>query len=618
MNKVLKKITIYLTIFVLGTVNVFAQGMPVSPDFNPNILIQDKVFTDIQTFGGPAGIQKFLESKGSILANTSQEFITKLKEPSNSSLKTALEDPQPNLPRLRSAAELIWDASQHSGLNPQVILVTLQKEQGLITNHQNTDPVKLQRVLDIALGFACPDSGGCGALYLGFYFQLFGNLDESGNRYLGAARSLMKSFNTPGGRGPQMNGKLHRVGDVVTLQNTLGGYDGILPEQSVMLSNLATAALYRYTPHVFNGNYNFWKYHNEWFKYPNGTIVQIGNNPIRYIIQNGFRLLLPTFVAQARGLDLASTVVVSQTEMENYQENGLLGPADNTVVQVNGVGQKYVFLDNEKRPVSDLVLKQRALHNSPVLSISPEESSMFKEGLILPPSDGTVVRGEKDPAVYLVLQGKLKMFSAFTFSQHKAASKMQIIPDAELATYPKGGFVPPLDGTFVKANNDNTVFEFVQGNRHALTFELFKNRGVTAKQVVTLTPDEVNSAPVTSYSLPKEKTFYVVKETGEQYYVKEGVKKPLLSLVIKQQRITPDYTFGKAESDTWPTGIPVAPRNGTVIKGADSATVYLVENGQLRPLTYTAFKARKITASKIVTVSEIEVEQYAKGEVLEK
>ena len=25
-------------------------------------------------------------------------------------------------------------------------------------------------------------------------------------------------------------------------------------------ANNATAALYRYTPHVFNGNYNFWKF----------------------------------------------------------------------------------------------------------------------------------------------------------------------------------------------------------------------------------------------------------------------------------------------------------------------------------------------------------------------
>lgn len=607
-----------ILLFTLTTGQVLAQGMAVLPEFNPSILIQDKVFIDTQTFGSAAGIQKFLESKKSILANTSQEFLVKLKEPSSTALKTALEDPQANLSRLRTPAELIWDASQGAGINPQVILVTLQKEQGLITNNQSVAPEKLQRILDVAMGFACPDGGGCGALYLGFYFQLFGNLDESGNRYLGAAKSLMKSFNTPGGRGPQIDGRAYKVGEVVTLQNTLGGYEGILPTQGVMLSNLATAALYRYTPHVFNGNYNFWKFHNEWFKYPNGTIIQIGSNPLRYIVQNGSRLILPTFVAQARNLSLANTITVSPTELDNYPEAGLLGPLDNTVVFAQDTVQKYVFLDNQKRPVSDLVLKQRGLASVAPLLITTEELAMFKVGEVLPPKDGTVVRGEKDPAVYLVDAGRLKLFSAFTFAQRKAAGKVELVPDSELATYPRGGFVPPLDGTFVKANNDQTVYEFVQGNRHALTYELFKNRGVVAKQVVTLTPDEVGSAPLVGYSLPKEKTFFKVKETDEQYYIKEGVKRPLLALVVKQQGIKPDYIFGKGESDTWPTGIPVAPRNGTVIKGSDSATVYLVDKGQLRPLTALAYKARKLTAKKVVVVPQFEVDQYAKGETVEK
>ncbi len=618
MKNIILKTVLLLVLVSLVVDTAFAQATLIKPDFNPNLLITDKVFTDKETFGGPAGIQKFLESKNSVLANTSQEFLTKLKEPSSATLKAALEDPGANLTRLRTAAELIWDASQHSGINPQVIIVTLQKEQGLITNHQNSDPEKLQRALDRALGFACPDGGSCGSLYLGFYFQLFGNLDESGNRYLGAARSLMKSYSTPQGRGPQLNGKTYRVGETVTLQNTLGGFEGVLPEQTVLLSNLATAALYRYTPHVFNGNYNFWRYHNEWFRYANGTIVQIGANPVRYIIQNGYRLLLPTFVAQARGLSLSSTITVSPQELESYPENGLYGPADNTVVQVANQTQKFVFLSNQKRPASDLVLKQRGLAQSPVLSITEEESAMFKAGEILPPTDGTVVRGEKDPAVYLVDGGRLKLFSAFTFAQHKAAGRVQLIPDTEIATYPKGGFVAPLDGTFVKANNDNTVYEFVQGNRHALTAALFKNRGVTAKQVVTLTPDEVASAPVVGYSLPKEKTFYQVSETKEQYYIKDGLKRPLLALVVKQQKITPDYTFGKAESDTWPTGVPVAPRNGTVLKGDGDATVYLVDKGQLHPLTATAFKARKISSKKVVTIPQIEIDQYAKGDVFEK
>ena len=217
---------IFLAVIFLATPALVALA-----DFNPGNLISDAAFSDTQTFGGAAGIQQFLVAKGSVLANTDPTFLLELKEPQESLIKSALNDPEPNLPRLRTAAELIWDASQESGLNPQVIVVTLEKEQSLIDG-TFSDPSSLQGALDFAMGFGCPDSGGCGALYSGFYYQLFGNLDAQGNRYLGAPESLMRSFNTPNGRGPMVDVssnafgspliRVSNVGDTINIQNTQG------------------------------------------------------------------------------------------------------------------------------------------------------------------------------------------------------------------------------------------------------------------------------------------------------------------------------------------------------------------------------------------------------------
>lgn len=596
-----------------------ALAASINQGFDPNKLIDDKVFADIQTFGGAAGIQKFLESKNSVLANTSPEFLARLKEPTISSLKTALDDPQPNLPRLRTAAELIWDASQSSGLNPQVILVTLNKEQGLVDGI-TASADRLQRALDFALGFACPDSSGCSqnTLFPGFYYQLFGNLDSSGNRYLGAAKSLMKSFNTPGGRGPQGNGKVYKVGDIVPMTNTLGGYDGVPEQQTVMLTNNATAALYRFTPHVFNGNYNFWKFFNAWFKYANGTVMRVGSDVSTYIIQNGSRLLLPQFVAQARAVDTTKAITVSPTELENYPQAGVYGPADNTIVTVAGETQKYVFVDNVKHPVSDFVIQQRKLNPANTLAITASEAQLFTQGDVLTPSDGTVVRGQSKPEVYLVEAGKLKMYSAFTFKQHNVAKKVQLISDGEIATYPKQGFVAPLGGTLAKAPNNAAVYEVGQGTLHPLSAELFKNRKFSVKNVVTLSAEEMGSLPPDGYALPKDRTFFKVAGTNALYYFRDGTKRSISPFVAKQQRITPDFTFGQAESDSWADGIPVPPRDNTIVKGDGDGTVYLVVKGQLRPLTFAAYQARKITPKKISVLPQAEVNAYAKGEVIAK
>ncbi len=617
-NKIkIRKILAALLLFLVPA-SVSAQGLAVDPAFNPNKIIDDSVFTDTQTFGDASGIQKFLESKNSILANTSPDFLQKLKEPTIVILKQALDDPRPNLGRLRTAAELIWDASQASGLNPQVIIVKLQKEQGLITNRQNDAPERLQRALDFSLGFGCPDSTGCkDSLFPGFYFQLFGNLDTGGNRYVGAAKSLMRSFNTEGGRGPSVNGTIARVGDVITLDNTLGGYEGILGQQSIQLANKATAALYRYTPHVFNGNYNFWRYFNEWFRYPNGTLIKLGGDVNTYIIQNGYRMLLPNFVAQARKLDINKTITVSSNEISSYPQGKILGPDDNTVVKVDGDPQTYVFINNVKRPASSFVLTQRGLTDSNALSMSASESQLFEQGQVLTPKDGSVIRGEKKPEIYLVENGNLKLFSSYTFTQRKISKAVQIIPDSEINSYPKFGFVAPLDGTIVKSSKANTVYFIEGGLKKPISAVVFKNRGFKNSQVVTLSEEEVSGLPIGAYTTPKERSVFKAGN-GTLYLFKDGQKHYVSSFVSKQRKITADFQVPEAEAQEWSDGVPIPPADNTIVKGDKSQAVYIVQKSQLRPLTAATFKKRKISAKNIKVLPQEEVDNYAKGDTLAK
>ncbi len=608
-----------ISVLILATLPLPLLAQTVDPLFNPNKLIDDKVFADTQTFGGPAGIQKFLEAKKSVLADTSPDFLVKLKEPLPTILKQGLDDPEPNLGRLRSAAELIWDAAQSAGINPQVLLVTLEKEQSLVDGSFTDDNV-LQKALDHALGFACPDSGGCGNLFPGFYFQLFGNFDAAGNRYLGAAKSLVKSFSATGGRGPMVNGAISKVGDTITLDNTLGGFTGVLPQQSVTLANNATAALYRYTPHVFNGNYNFWQFFNSWFRYPNGTLLKLASANETYIIQNGLKELVPAFVAQARGLNLASAVTVSPTEFDSYTTDVILGPTDNTIVVAAGDTQKYVFISNTKHPASDFVIKQRGLDPAKTLAISASDSSLFSSGSVLTPSDGTIIRGTTQPAVYLVQSGNLQLFSAFTFSQHKILAKNVVtVADLEIATYPKQGFVPPLANTVFKSPTSAAVYIFGQdGFKHPVTAGIFKNLGLTNKQVVTLTADEVSAMTIGAYATPKDKSFFAVSESGNVYEFKDGSKHYISAFVAKQRGITPDFKVSQDVAYEWADGITIPPRDNTIVKGASDPTVYIVMNSQLRPLTYQAYKNRKITPKKISVLPQPEVDGYAKGDILAK
>jgi len=156
-----------------------------------------------------------------------------------------------------TAAKIIWQAGQDYGINPQVLIVLLQKEQGLVTD---TWPNNVQ--YRTATGYGCPDTAPCEAEYFGFRNQV-----RNAARFFRAYQD-----NAPGWYKPYWTGdniiKWHPNSDCGT--------------SLVNIENRATASLYSYTPYRPNqaalnaqygigdscssyGNRNFWLYFTDWF-----------------------------------------------------------------------------------------------------------------------------------------------------------------------------------------------------------------------------------------------------------------------------------------------------------------------------------------------------------------
>ncbi len=137
----------------------------------------------------------------------------------------------------RTAAEIIYEASARYGLNPLLLLVRLQMEQGLIRASSTNDRVyaETQRgafnpsesSMDIAFGCGCPHSPVCNDDYRGF-----------ANQAECAAGTLRRSFERATSREGTVEGwsvgRAKRTNDGIT----------------VTPRNAATAALYTYTPWV--------------------------------------------------------------------------------------------------------------------------------------------------------------------------------------------------------------------------------------------------------------------------------------------------------------------------------------------------------------------------------
>jgi len=170
-----------------------------------------------------------------------------------------------------TSAEIIATVSLACGISPKVILVMLQKEQGLVTSTAPgaglPDP---ERPYKAAMGQGCPDGSDCNAAQAGFVNQV----------YYGA-RQLQVYTQTPS----KWN---YKIGT-----NTIQWHTNkSCGTSTVKIQNQATANLYIYTPYRPNiaamttgyvtssgavvslegdscstyGNRNFYNYYQAWFK----------------------------------------------------------------------------------------------------------------------------------------------------------------------------------------------------------------------------------------------------------------------------------------------------------------------------------------------------------------
>lgn len=214
----------------------------------------------------PNQIQTFLTQQGGAVAT--------MKVTEKSTTETL--DYYPNYNKSVSVAQAIYDAAQVYGINPQVIMATMQKEQSLINDPDPTDSQ-----LKFAMGFGCPDSAGCSDAKAGLFYQIDNGTFElrahfersSNNTWWGLAPSSYPCKSTTEFYSPGL-----------FPGNKVSFYDGNGTKIATFtIANAATASLYCYTPHPYNnpqgingvpkygttgsyytGSYNFVGSFNKW------------------------------------------------------------------------------------------------------------------------------------------------------------------------------------------------------------------------------------------------------------------------------------------------------------------------------------------------------------------
>ena len=263
-------------------------------NFQAGNIISDFQMTDYDSMS-EAEIQNFLTSKNSC-GNTDYNYYVALSRGSAyqwhfenghficlAEEKFGNNDNEIGFQYGETAAHIIWQAAHDYRINPKVLIALLQKETGLIT-----DPIPNNGDYRKATGYGCPDTAACSSQYYGFKNQV------RNAAYL--FRIVMDG-----------NSSYYPIGDNYVQYNPNAGCGGSV----VNIQNLATSALYRYTPYQPNagalaagygtapcgayGNRNFYLYFEDWFgdihgeglKLPESSfVIEEGEYEIRSALRN--------------------------------------------------------------------------------------------------------------------------------------------------------------------------------------------------------------------------------------------------------------------------------------------------------------------------------------------
>ena len=591
-----------MTLTVFGLVAIPSEQEPAAAlngsMFNPGLIISDSVFYDFGTMS-VADIQRFLDGRVAACRAAAdrpgclKDYRLSTPGATGSPGRCESVPAKSNI----TAAELIYDIARACGINPRVILVKLQKEQGLITA---TDPSP--RAYDFALGMDCPDSpSGCSAASAGFFWQLYKGVGQ------------LNWYSNPAGSFTWL-----RPGTIISRP-----YYPNRPScgsQSFRLENKATAALYYYTPYVPNqaaldnlystgdscssyGNRNFWRFFSDWFGSPigGGFLLKAARGDTFFIVDE-VKYRVPDAELLASLAPLGPIGEISKDYLDSFATVG-----DMTPLIRNATTDRYHFVDNGKRirfTTCEQVASFGLNCGSAVTVTSPQFTALASGG------DATNVVLGASGERYLIEAGQIR--EVLNDASAQAAGVTLAAPSqirrASLNYLPVGQPIA-LNGSLVGNREtgalgivaDGSFFAIDPATATDVNFSpWFQGQGSTlsTQSIQALTA----GATIQSIVADAEGKQYLLTPTGKRLIQdsKNWIETPsvlpasVLNLIptVAEELVTP-----------------------AVVRSTTNATLFLVNDGQLRPIQTTDRKAVRASLEENVVhrISPSALSQMRKG-----
>jgi hypothetical protein len=453
--KYLKTLVFFLIFFFVGAVRLGTAHAT----FVANDLIDDGVFDNSSSMSA-AQIDSWLNSK---FPNSCISTNNRFSSPEPTGF-----NPQDGFTYGTnvSAGTVVYDAAKVYGLNPQVILATLEKESSVVSGNAS---YRCQYI-NTAMGYDCPDSGSCPqnpAKESGFSKQIIyatwmlkfheqrseGNVDWNVQLTdFPHAGDIWDNSDDPqacyGGRMTQGYRQICPSG----ASNFYDGYTTI-DNTTVHLDTGATAALYDYTPH-FHGIQLFVGYFEQWFGSTVGELVRTPDNGQIYITNPDTGYKYP--VNSPYVMNDLSTLGIRYVD-NSYLSQFAAGQVVSNMIQ-SPDGTLYLINAGIKLPFSsctgDVIDYGYTCDSSQFDPLTEGQTNKLVSG----PGLTKLIKSNNDGTIYYMSSGKKRPFTSWgDLTKLNIPIAINVFTNSLVNQFP-AGTVLYGPGSLVKTSSSGTVY----------------------------------------------------------------------------------------------------------------------------------------------------------------
>lgn len=329
---------------------------------------------------------------------------------------------------------------------------------------------------DWALGYGCPDGGGCNDRWKGLWKQI-----NSATLQFYDYLENPQDYN-------------YKKGGAYTFENKYS----TITQGSVKVTpaNDATAAMYNYTPHVYNGNYSFWTIWQRYFtqSYTNGSLLRADGEVGVWLIQNGSKRPFLSKSALTSRFDEKKIITVTKADLDAYPKGAPIKFPNYSIIRSPG-GHLFLLVDNNRRGFVDgEAFRKIGFNPEEVMDASWEDIKSYKETKPITATStyptGALLQDNKTGGVYFVEEGnKSPLHDRALLSAKYKHKKITPVSSEELADYVTVAPILFGDGELLTSSETKAVYLIENGKKRPfITGTIFEKLGYKWDNILNVSP----------------------------------------------------------------------------------------------------------------------------------